>query len=118
MTPHERFLSRRQRYQPIALPPDVSEDDLARNWTLSDADRAEIGKHSKQFRLSLAIQLCAVRVYGRFFTPIQDISPRITNYLGKPTRPSSRATRTRAAARSHRIGASPAHPALFGISQV
>jgi hypothetical protein len=82
MTPHEQFLSRRQRYQPIALPPDVSEEDLAKDWTLSDADRAEIGKHSKSFRLSLAIQLCAVRVYGRFFTPIQDISPRVTNYLG------------------------------------
>ena len=55
---------------------------MAKDWTLSDADRAEIGKYSKSFRLSLAIQLCAVRVYGRFFTPIQDISPRITNYLG------------------------------------
>ena len=28
MTPHEQFLSRRQRYQPIALPPDVTEEDL------------------------------------------------------------------------------------------
>jgi hypothetical protein len=71
MTPHEQFLSRRQRYQPIALPPDLSEEDLARDWTLSDDDRAEIGKYRKSFRLSLAIQLCAVRVYGRFFTPIQ-----------------------------------------------
>jgi hypothetical protein len=66
MTPHEQFLSRRQRYQPIALPPDISEEDLAKDWTLSDADRAEIGKHSKHFRLSLAIQLCAVRVYPPF----------------------------------------------------
>ena len=82
MTPHEQFLSRRQRYQPIALPPDLSEEELARDWTLSDDDRAEIGKYRKSFRLSLAIQLCAVRVYGRFFTPIHDISPRIANYLG------------------------------------
>jgi len=82
MTPHEQFLSRRQRYQPIALPPDLSEEDLARDWTLSDDDRAEIGKYRKSFRLSLAIQLCAVRVYGRFFTPIHGISPRIANYLG------------------------------------
>jgi TnpA family transposase len=82
MTPHEQFLSRRQRYQPIALPPDLSEEDLARDWTLSDDDRAEIGKYRKSFRLSLAIQLCAVRVFGRFFTPIHDLSPRIANYLG------------------------------------
>jgi len=26
-------------------PPDVSEDDLAKDWTLSDDDRAEIGKY-------------------------------------------------------------------------
>ena len=82
MTPHEQFLSRRQRYQPIALPPDMSEEEVARDWTLSDTDRTEISKYSKSFRLSLAIQLCAVRAYGRFFTPIQDISPRIANYLG------------------------------------
>jgi hypothetical protein len=56
--PHEQFLSRRQRYQPIALPPDMSEKELARDWTLSDADRTEIGKYSKSFRLSVAIQLC------------------------------------------------------------
>jgi Domain of unknown function (DUF4158) len=84
MTPHEQFLSRRQRYQPIALPPDMSEEELARDWTLSDDDRTEIGKYSKSFRLSLAIQLCAVRAYGRFFTPIQDIS------RGSPIRPKYR----------------------------
>jgi hypothetical protein len=43
MTPHEQFLSRRQRYQPIALPPDLSEEEVARDWTLSDTDRIEIG---------------------------------------------------------------------------
>jgi len=86
MTPHEQFLSRRQRYQPIVLPPDVSEEDLARDWTLSDDDRAELSKYRKSFRLAMAIQLCAVRVYGRFFTPIHDISPRIANYLGSQLR--------------------------------
>jgi hypothetical protein len=43
MTPPAQFLSRRQRYQPIALPPDLSEEEVARDWTLSDTDRIEIG---------------------------------------------------------------------------
>ena len=62
----EQFLSKRQRYQPVAVPQHVSEEDMARDWTLSDSDRAEIRKHRTSFRLFVAIQLCAVRLYGRF----------------------------------------------------
>jgi hypothetical protein len=41
---------------------------MARDWTLSDSDRAEIGKYRKSSRLFVAMQLCAVRLYGRFCT--------------------------------------------------
>ena len=82
MATQEQFLSKRQRYQPISLPQDFSDEELARDWTLTEGDQAEIGKYRKSFRLYLAIQLCAVRLYGRFLTPLHDVSPRIANYLG------------------------------------
>ena len=55
---------------------------MARDWTLLEGDRQEIGKYRKSFRLYIAIQICAVRLYGRFLTQINDVSPRIANYLG------------------------------------
>ena len=82
MTAKERFLSKRKRYQPIALPQEFSDEEMARDWTLSEGDREEIGKYRKSYRLYIAIQLCAVRLYGRFLNQVHDVSPRIVNYLG------------------------------------
>lgn len=82
MITKEQFLSKRQRYHPISLPPALSDEEMARDWTLSEEDRPEIGKYRKNYRLYVAIQICAVRLYGRFLTPIRDLSPRIINYLG------------------------------------
>jgi len=82
VTTKEQFLSKRQRYQPISLPEEFSDEEMARDWTLLDIDREEIGKYRKSFRLSFAIQICAVRLYGRFLNQIHNVSPRIANYLG------------------------------------
>ena len=82
MATQEQFLSKRQRYQPISLPQDFSDEELARDWTLTEGDQGEIGKYRKSFRLYRAIQLCAVRLDGRFLTPVHDVSPRIANSLG------------------------------------
>jgi len=82
VTSKEQFLSKRQRYHPISLPPDLSDEEMARDWTLSEEDRQEIGKYRKNYRLYVSIQICAVRLYGRFLTQIHDVSPRIINYLG------------------------------------
>lgn len=82
MATQEQFLSKRQRYQPISLPQDFSDEEMARDWTRTEDARAEIGRDRKSFRLSMAIQLCAVRLYGRFLTPLHDVSPWIANYLG------------------------------------
>jgi hypothetical protein len=79
----EQFLSKRQRYQPVAVPQHVSEEDMARDWTLSDHDRAEVSKYRKSSRLFVAIQLCAVRLYGRFCAQVHDLSPHIGHYLGR-----------------------------------
>jgi Domain of unknown function (DUF4158) len=55
---------------------------MARDWTLSESDRGEIRKYRKSSRLFVAIQLCAVRRYGRFFPQVHELSPSIVHYLG------------------------------------
>ena len=81
VTSKDRFLSSRQRYQPIALPEDFPNEEMARDWTLSVDDRAVLDRSQKRFRLYDAVQLCAVRLYGRFLDDVRELSPRITNYL-------------------------------------
>ncbi len=82
MSSKEQFLSPRTRTQPIPLPQEFSDEEMARDWTLSEADRTELGRHRTTFRLFLAVQLCTVRLYGRFLQPVHELSPRIVNYLG------------------------------------
>ena len=78
----EQFLSTRQRYQPIAFPQHVSEEAIARDWTLSEQDRVELGKYRLTFRLFVALQLCAVRRYGRFLPQVHALSLPIVHYVG------------------------------------
>ncbi len=81
MTTEEKFLTTRQRYQPIALPQSFSEEQLVRDWTLSEKDREKVNTFRKVFRLFIAIQICSVRLYGRFLYQVHDLSPHIINYL-------------------------------------
>ncbi len=83
MTAREQFLSKRQRYQSISLPQSFSDEQMVRDWTLSQSDREAIGKYRKIFRLYIAIQICAIRLYGRFLNQVHDLSPEIVNYLGQ-----------------------------------
>ena len=81
MITKERFLSSQERSQPITLPKEFSDEEMVRDWTLSDADRQEVGKYRTNSRLFIAIQLCAIRLYGRFLNDVHELSPRIVNYL-------------------------------------
>ena len=84
MTAKEKFLSNKKRYQPITLPEEFSDEEMVRDWTLLADDLAEIiqrRKYRKEYRLFIAIQLCAVRLYGRFLNTVNDLSPRILSYL-------------------------------------
>jgi hypothetical protein len=83
VTPKEQFLSKRQRYQPISLPQQFSDEEMVRDWTLSASDTQEIEKYRKNFCLFVTIQLCSVRLYGRFLNQVHDLSPHIINYLGQ-----------------------------------
>lgn len=77
----EKFLTQRQRCQPVTLPRDFSDEEMARDWTISETDKKEINRYRTNFRLFIAIQLCAIRLYGRFLEEINDLSPRILSYL-------------------------------------
>lgn len=81
MENQEPFITNRRRYRPVTLPRLFSDEEMARDWTLSDSDKAEIGKYRKDYRLFIAVQLCALRLYGRFLGEVNDVSPRIVNYL-------------------------------------
>ena len=83
MSQQENFLSKQQRYQPIALPQTFSEEQMVRDWTLSEADREAVGQYRKSYRLLIAIQICAVRLYGRFLNQVNDLATDIIHYLSQ-----------------------------------
>ena len=81
MTAKEQFLTNQQRYQPLILPQRFSDEEMVRDWTLSRRDCEVVNKYRKQYRLGFAIQLCAMRLYGRFLNQLHDLSPRVISYL-------------------------------------
>jgi len=81
MTEKDHFLSKKHRYQPLILPQSFSDEEMARDWTLTQPDCNEINKYRKHYRLNIAIQLCAMRLYGQFLKQVNDLSSRIINYL-------------------------------------
>lgn len=81
MTVNENFLTPRQRYQSMMLPQDFSDEEMARDWTLSAYDKKEINRYRTHSRLFIAIQICAIRLYGRFLFKVHDLSPRIVSYI-------------------------------------
>ena len=73
--------SRYKSYKPLNLSDNFSDEEMVRDWTLSTSDIAEIKKYKKSVRLYIAIQLCCIRMYGRFFQRVNDLSIKIINYL-------------------------------------
>ena len=70
----------RQRQRGLTLPEDPSEEGLARNWTLSEADRAEVERcRGDNNRRRFALQFCVLRQYGRFLDRYQDVPVRRVN---------------------------------------
>jgi TnpA family transposase len=61
----------------------LSDELLARDWTLSEDDTLFIKKYRRIFRQGMALQLCAIRVYGRFLNNWNDLSPQILNYINQ-----------------------------------
>jgi hypothetical protein len=82
--PPEPILSSRARRHLLVLPEDPTDEDLVQYWTLSEADKREVLRcRGADNRRRFALQLCALRTYGRF-VPNQAVVPvRILNYLGR-----------------------------------
>jgi hypothetical protein len=65
------------------LPEDPSEEELARNWTLSEADRREAAQcRGDENRRHFALQLCVLRRHGRLLESGEIAPVRILNHLG------------------------------------
>ena len=73
MTTKEIFLSKNKRYKLFSLPQQLSDEEMIKDWTLSISDLEEIRKYRKNSRLYIAIQLCTVRLYGRFLAKIEEL---------------------------------------------
>lgn len=59
----------------------LSQEEVASCWTLCEKDKIELKQYRRDYRLFVALQLCAVRLYGRFLLNCNDVSPQITNYI-------------------------------------
>jgi TnpA family transposase len=68
----------------LVLPADPSEEELARNWTLSEADRAEVWRcRGDDNRRRFSVQLCVLRQYGCFPDRYQGVPVRVLNHINR-----------------------------------
>lgn len=76
--------ARRTRHASTTLPEDPSEEELARDWTLSESDRAEVLRcRGHDHRRRFAVQLCVLRQHGRFLEDYSRLPVKILNHLGR-----------------------------------
>ena len=75
-------LARARRHS--MLPADPSEDELARHWTLTSDDLAEIAQcRGADHRRRFALQLCTLRAYGRFLDDYRQAPLKIVSHLSR-----------------------------------
>lgn len=84
MSKYDDFLQMLRPRRRVLPPHQPSEDELARNWDLTPADRAEIGRcRGDDHRRRFALQLCMLRTYGRFLDNYRQAPLRIVNHLSR-----------------------------------
>lgn len=83
MSIDDGFLNSKQRYQPISVPQEFSDEEMIRDWTLSKDDKQELNNYRKSYRTFVALQVCAIRLYGCFINNVSVISIKIINYLNQ-----------------------------------
>jgi Domain of unknown function (DUF4158) len=72
-----------RRWSGVLLPEDPGEEELARHWTLSEADKREAMQcRGDENRRRFALQLCFLRRYGRLLEGGETAPVRIVNHLG------------------------------------
>ncbi len=84
MTSDESRRSPRRYTSSVILSEDPSQEELAQYWTLSAHDRAEVMRcRSDTTRRRFAVQICTLRVYGRFLPEATPAPVAMTNYLAR-----------------------------------
>ncbi len=68
----------------LAVPADPSEDELARHWSLTPGDLAEISQcRGPDHRRRCALQLCMLRAHGHFLDDYRHAPIKIVNHLSR-----------------------------------
>lgn len=68
----------------VLLPVDPSEEELARDFSLSGADKAEIRRcRGDEHKRRFALQLCVLRKTGRFLDSYRQVPTRILTHLSR-----------------------------------
>lgn len=71
-------------FRPDAPQGDTGENALARCWTLTSQDVAEVLRaRGAEHRLRCAVQLCTLRVTGRFVADYRRVPPEAVNHLAR-----------------------------------
>lgn len=66
------------------LPKEPTREELAFDWTLSEADKIRILKHrGDDNRRRYAVQLCVLRKYGRFLDSYNSVPAKVIGYLSR-----------------------------------
>ncbi len=74
----------RRRLPALMFPDDPSPEELLRYWTLADRDHAEVLRcRGEAQRRRFAVQLCALRAYGRFLPEAVAAPVAMTNSLAR-----------------------------------
>ena len=80
--PTRELLSPAQRAQFLCVPPEMSEQMLARYYTLSDDDCRLIKQRRRHHnRLGFAVQLAYLRFPGRAWAANEEASPLVVSYM-------------------------------------
>jgi TnpA family transposase len=79
-----RILTDEQRLWLTTIPPDLSQKELVRYYTLSPDDIAFIQRHYKdENRLGIAVQLCGLRYPGRRLVDLLPIPEPVLGYIAE-----------------------------------
>ena len=80
--PRRELLSSAQRAEMLSLPSDMSEQMLARYYTLSSDDLTLIRQRRRPYnRLGFTVQLAYHRFPGRTWTASEEVSPQVLSYI-------------------------------------
>jgi TnpA family transposase len=80
--PTRELLSPAQRAQFLSLPAEMSEQMLARYYTLSSEDLVRIRRHRRSHnKLGFSVQLAYLRFPGRTWTASEGASPLVVSYI-------------------------------------